>query len=108
MENQKKTNRGNRESKKNAENIVVMSIASAMDAPCISLPLEESIGRISSEFVYLYPPGIPILTPGEQITGQIVENMRRYRNQGLELQGMADFAGGEIRVVAQGAVSSVS
>ncbi len=108
IKNQKKTNRGNRESKKNAENIAVMSIASAMDAPCISLPLEESIGRISSEFVYLYPPGIPILTPGEQITGQIVENMRRYRNQGLELQGMADFAGGEIRVVAEGAVSSVS
>lgn len=114
IKNQRKMDRESEENKetteniKTTENIVIMSVASAMDAPCIPIPLEESAGKVSAEFVYLYPPGIPILVPGEQITGQIVENMRRYRNQGLELQGMADFTGGEIRVVAEGAVSSVS
>lgn len=77
----------------------VMSIASAMEAPGMILPIEESRGRISAEFVYLYPPGTPILVPGEQITGQIIENVRRYIDQGLDLQGLADYSGRTIRVV---------
>lgn len=76
----------------------LLPISSAMDGPRVYLPLEKSIGRISAEFVYLYPPGIPILLPGEEITGQIVENMRRYINQGLDLQGLADYTGRTIGV----------
>ncbi len=59
-----------------------MSIKEAMEAPDEVCPLEESIGRISSEFAYMYPPGIPLIVPGEQITGQFVHNMRIYMNKG--------------------------
>lgn len=38
-----------------------------------SLPLKESAGRVCSEFVMCYPPGIPILAPGERITPGILE-----------------------------------
>ena len=68
----------------------VLSIAQAMDAQQRRFPLEESIGKISGEFAYLYPPGIPILVPGEQISGHLVRNVRRYMEQGLEVQGLSD------------------
>ena len=71
-----------------------------MDAMSESYPLEESIGKVSAEFAYLYPPGIPIIVPGEQITGLLVKNMRRYLDEGFELQGMTDISGETICVVS--------
>ena len=66
----------------------LMSISKAMEAPTQMCLLEESIGKISAEFVYLYPPGIPIIVPGEQITGLFTRNVRRYKEQGLNLYGL--------------------
>lgn len=66
----------------------LMSISQAMEAQAQFCLLEESIGKISAEFVYLYPPGIPIIVPGEQITGLFVRNVRRCREQGLNLYGL--------------------
>ena len=40
-----------------------------------SLPLSDTVGRVCSEFVMCYPPGIPILAPGEEITKR---NFRLY------------------------------
>ena len=78
-----------------------MTIKEAMETPDEVCPLEESIGRISSEFAYLYPPGIPLIVPGEQITGQFVKNMRIYMNKGLYLQGLEDHSNRTIRVVTK-------
>ncbi|MBU5482153.1 aminotransferase class I/II-fold pyridoxal phosphate-dependent enzyme [Blautia sp. MSJ-19] len=77
----------------------MMSMADAMETESESCPLEESVGRISAEFAYLYPPGIPLLTPGEQITGQFIRNMRIYMEKGLYLQGLDDYSNKSIRVV---------
>ncbi|MCR5417606.1 MAG: aminotransferase class I/II-fold pyridoxal phosphate-dependent enzyme [Lachnospiraceae bacterium] len=52
--------------------------------------LLNAAGRISSEIVMCYPPGIPILTPGERITPEIIEYIRFAREKGCSLQGMAD------------------
>lgn len=79
----------------------IMSITDAMEAPVKICPLEESVGKISAEFAYLYPPGIPILVPGEQITGQFIRNMRRYMEQGLDLQGLSDYTNETICVVKE-------
>lgn len=53
----------------------------------------------SAEFVYLYPPGIPLLVPGEQITQELLEQFLYYTKCGFELQGLADYAGEKIKVV---------
>ena len=45
----------------------------AFYAEKISLPIAQAAGKISGEFVMCYPPGIPILAPGEVITQEIVE-----------------------------------
>ena len=78
-----------------------MSITEAMESKSEIRKLEESVGRISAEFGYLYPPGIPLIVPGEQITGQFIRNMRIYMEEGLYLQGLEDYTNETIRVVAQ-------
>ena len=45
---------------------------------------------VSQEFVYLYPPGIPILAPGERITKDILERIAWYQSMGLSVQGLSD------------------
>ncbi len=56
-----------------------------------SLPLEESAGRICSEFVMCYPPGIPILAPGELITPEIIEYIKYAKEKGCSMTGTEDI-----------------
>jgi arginine/lysine/ornithine decarboxylase len=57
-----------------------------------SLPIRETAGRICAEFVMCYPPGIPILAPGELITGEIIEYILYAKEKGCSMQGTEDFA----------------
>ena len=54
------------------------------------LPLEKTIGHVSAEFVMSYPPGIPILSPGELITKQIIEYIKYSKIKGCSLTGTMD------------------
>lgn len=78
-----------------------MPLGMAMEAEREKVSLEESEGYISAEFVYLYPPGIPILVPGEGISRQFVENVRRYKDMGLSLQGLSDYSNKTICVIKE-------
>ena len=55
-----------------------------------SLPLEESAGQVCSEFVMCYPPGIPILAPGERITENIIEYIQYAKAKGCSMTGSED------------------
>ncbi|MBE5959034.1 MAG: aminotransferase class V-fold PLP-dependent enzyme [Lachnospiraceae bacterium] len=55
-----------------------------------SLPLEETEGRICSEFVMCYPPGIPILAPGERITKEILDYIKYAKEKGCSMTGPED------------------
>ena len=57
----------------------------------ISLPIEESCGKVCSEFVMCYPPGIPILAPGELITPQILEYIKYAKDKGCSMTGPEDM-----------------
>jgi arginine/lysine/ornithine decarboxylase len=52
------------------------------------LPLEDSESRISARMVTPYPPGIPLLVPGQIITGEIIKTLSMYRNYGIEIHGL--------------------
>lgn len=52
--------------------------------------LEESINHIAGSFVYLYPPGIPILAPGELIQEEMIERIHAYLDSGLSVKGLLD------------------
>lgn len=54
----------------------------------LHLRWEESAGYISTEYAYLYPPGIPILVPGERISKEAVDTMLRYRELDFHIEGL--------------------
>ena len=56
-----------------------------------SLPIDETLGRVCSEFVMCYPPGIPILAPGERITEDILRYIRYARKKGCQMTGPEDM-----------------
>ena len=69
---------------------VVLSPQDAFYAQKTSLPLEETAGRVCSEFVMCYPPGIPILAPGERITPEIVRYIQYAKEKGCSMTGPED------------------
>lgn len=69
---------------------VAVSPQEAFYAEKESLPLMETAGKICSEFVMCYPPGIPILAPGEQITPEILEYIRYAKEKGCSMTGPED------------------
>lgn len=54
-----------------------------------SVKWNEASGRISLEYVYLYPPGIPMIVPGERITSTIVQKMVKYKEMGFSIEGLS-------------------
>lgn len=74
------------------DNQTEMPICRAVERKMERILLENATGRIAGEFVYLYPPGIPLIVPGEKISGEFVENVLQYREKGFSLQGMKDYS----------------
>ncbi|MBR6044509.1 MAG: aminotransferase class I/II-fold pyridoxal phosphate-dependent enzyme [Ruminococcus sp.] len=54
------------------------------------VPIRETAGRICGEFVMCYPPGIPILAPGEMITKEIIDYTLFAKEKGCSMQGPED------------------
>jgi arginine/lysine/ornithine decarboxylase len=69
---------------------VVASPQEAFYAEKVSLPLRQTVGRVCSEFVMCYPPGIPILAPGEKITTEILDYIEYAKNKGCSMTGPED------------------
>lgn len=67
--------------------IVEMSPQKAFYAEKESVPIDKCKGEISCEFVMCYPPGIPILAPGEIITREIIEYIKYAKEKGCKLTG---------------------
>ncbi len=64
-----------------------------------SLAIHSTEGRISGEFVMCYPPGIPILAPGERITRDIIEYIIYAKEKGCLMQGMEDASLKRLKVL---------
>lgn len=54
------------------------------------VPIKETSGRVCGELVMCYPPGIPILTPGEKITDEIITYIEYAKEKGCSVQGTLD------------------
>ncbi|WP_347490675.1 aminotransferase class I/II-fold pyridoxal phosphate-dependent enzyme [Desulfoscipio sp. XC116] len=78
---------------------LVISPREAFGAPTLTLPLNEAVGRISTEAVACYPPGIPVLCPGERVSGEIIDYLTAKRNLGVHFQGCSDLNVYTLRVV---------
>ena len=66
-----------------------------------AMPLKDSTGKVSGEFVMAYPPGIPILTPGERITDEIIDYIAYAKEKGSLLMGTQDMKAENIMIVGE-------
>ncbi|AFS77190.1 arginine decarboxylase SpeA [Gottschalkia acidurici 9a] len=69
---------------------IVMSLYEAFYNNKISVQLKESIGKISGDFIIPYPPGIPILAPGEIVTKEIVEYIEKLIENNVQILGLTN------------------
>ncbi len=73
---------------KESEDIKALPLYLAYEEAKRPILLEKAGGCYSAEFVSVYPPGTPILVPGEMITEQIREQISYYLRRGLNVQGI--------------------
>ena len=64
-----------------------------------TVPLEEAAGMVSAEQISFYPPGIPVLCPGEEVSGEMIRCIRATQAMGSRITGAADPALKTIRVI---------
>ena len=66
-----------------------LTILDAVSRPSEEVPEAESCDRICAEYVYCYPPGVPILIPGEKITQEELDRLESLRNSGTRIRRSA-------------------
>lgn len=81
-----------------------MNPREAFFAPIRTVALEKAIGCICGETIAFYPPGIPVLCPGEEITEALVEYIRFYQAKGMRLSGAVDSELKIIRVCQEAGI----
>lgn len=81
---------------------VVTTPQEAFYAQTQTLPIERSAGHICAESVMCYPPGIPILAPGERITPDIIRYIRYMKEKGGQITDLEDIRVQYIKVLKGG------
>jgi lysine decarboxylase len=66
-----------------------------------AIPVDEAVGRISTESIAGYPPGVPALLPGERVTAEVVAYLRELTSAGARLHGAADPSFKTVRVLVE-------
>jgi arginine decarboxylase len=79
--------------------VMRMSPRSAFFAAHRTVPLEQAVGRVSVELVAPYPPGIPVLAPGEEVTEAVLDALGSARRAGVRIAYAADPSLATLRVV---------
>lgn len=79
--------------------VQVMSLRDAFESEYEECELETAAGRVSTEIICMYPPGSPILAPGELISEKHVEILKEYTGLGINIKGIRNY---KIRVVKNG------
>ena len=93
----KKNERMSREEFQQPEQLLTISEADKCEKEIVTL--SESKDRVCGEYIYLYPPGIPLVLPGERMTDRLITEIQNYQSMGLEIQGIKDYEGKRIEVL---------
>lgn len=83
------------------QRVSLFSMAEASQMAARRCLLDECEDLVSAEFIYLYPPGIPIIAPGEQVTSDVIRQVNYYKMLGLPVQGMEDKECRYLRVITK-------
>ncbi|MFZ0323986.1 MAG: decarboxylase, partial [Actinomycetes bacterium] len=66
----------------------------------VTVPIDDAVGRVSAELVAPYPPGIPVLAPGERITADAVSSLHQVLSEGTQVRYAADSTLRTLQVVS--------
>lgn len=66
---------------------LAVSPREAFFSPSRPIPLDEAVGRVCAEVITCYPPGIPIICPGERFTPEVVDHLFLMREAGFRISG---------------------
>jgi len=69
----------------------------AYHAPKLKVPLEEAYDEVSAEMIMIYPPGIPMIIPGEIITQEVIDDINFYIKKGSIIHSELD--NGQIKII---------
>lgn len=84
--------------------VCLISLAEAWDMEKELVTLSDSVGSCAGEFVNLYPPGVPVLVPGEKITEEMCDRIKSWLDSGLVVQGVETVEGAaSIKVLSDSA-----
>ena len=81
------------------ENKKEYTISEADMIPFKKVLLKDSVNQISGEYIYLYPPGIPLVVPGERISSCVLTYIMDCKKQLYSIQGLLDYTGEYINVL---------
>lgn len=82
-----------------AEHEKKIEIYEALEQSGVVVGLEDAVGKISRDTIFLYPPGIPVLLPGEFIEEATAAKIRKAMALGLNIQGNSELQNGKIEIV---------
>lgn len=102
MDNQRKQNDGNSKifiERMYQKNRREMQIYQARELSYKEVKLEEAVGKMAADSIFLYPPGIPMIVPGEIISRQFIENVKECIEMGLKIEGLANLTSRRIKIV---------
>ncbi|HHY92094.1 MAG TPA: arginine decarboxylase, partial [Firmicutes bacterium] len=77
----------------------VLSPEEAFYGETRTVPLEEAEGEVSAEMIMAYPPGIPLICPGERLSREVLDYINILKRERLNLQGTEDPTVSRIKVV---------
>ncbi|MCU1449903.1 MAG: Arginine decarboxylase [Acidimicrobiales bacterium] len=80
---------------------VVLTPRRASQSACMPVPVAEALGRVAAEVAIPYPPGIPLLAPGERITPEVVEALHHLARVSCRIVGPADPTMATLRCVVE-------
>ena len=81
--------------------VVCKDIYEAMESEHEMVRFDKCSGRISAEYIYLYPPGIPVVAPGEIIDNLVIEYLLKCKRQRFDVQGQLDDSLTNIKVIKE-------
>lgn len=76
------------------------TIAEALDRPAATMPLAQAVGQTAAEYVWAYPPGVPLVAPGEQVTDAFVGAVAALTAAGTALHHSGGGGAGKLAVLA--------
>ena len=79
----------------------ILPAGQALEQTADILPLEQSVGRVAAEYLWAYPPGIPLIVPGEEIAADFPALCARYEATGLHLKHIGRTGPNEILICNQ-------